>query len=153
MYLTKPQDYEQLMRLHALAPLLTIGELARGSRISQGFSCVILSSLAVHEGAKGHVAYAAAKGALSGSLKAVAAELVSKGGRVNLISPGIIETHLSEEWLSRLAPEKVEEIRSVYPLGFGLPSDIAAITLFLLSDESRWITGQEIIADGGRLVS
>lgn len=153
LYMTRPDDFEQLMRVHAVAPLLIMGELTKANRVTDGFSGVLLSSLAIHEGAKGHVAYAAAKGAVSGSLKALASELVKKGARVNVVSPGIVETELSDAWLSRLDTHKLEELKSLYPLGFGLPKDIAALTCFLISQDSRWITGQEFIVDGGRLVS
>lgn len=152
IHMTDADAFERLIRIHAIAPLMILGSLTRTNRITADFSSVLLSSLATHEGARGHVGYAAAKGAVSGSLRAVASELVPRGARVNVVTPGIVRTPMSEAWLSRLDERRREEIRALYPLGFGAPEDIAAIVRFLISDDSRWITGQEFIADGGRLI-
>ena len=153
LYMTRPENFETLMRIHSIAPLLIVGELMGANRMTEDFSAVLLSSLAVHEGAKGHVAYAAAKGALNGSLKAVASELAGKQARINILSPGIVETELSHEWISRLSAEKQQGLAALYPFGFGKAQEIAKIVAFLISDQSRWITGQEVVADGGRLLN
>lgn len=153
LYLTKSTDYFDLFRTHVVVPLLILSKLSSSAKyIQQDFSAVLISSLATHEGAKGHVAYAAAKGALEGALKACCAELLPRKARVNIIVPGVVSTPMSEKWIARLGTESRLALQNSYPLGFGSPDDIANATNFLLSADSRWITGQKFIMDGGHLI-
>ena len=66
--------------------------------------------------------------------------------RVNAILPGIIETQMTREYFTDA------NFVAFYPLGFGRPEDVADAVEFLSSDRARWITGQEIVVDGGRSV-
>jgi len=66
--------------------------------------------------------------------------------RVNSVLPGIIETEMTKQYFDN--PNFVD----VYPLGFGRPEDVADAVEFLTSDRARWITGQELVVDGGRSV-
>ncbi len=101
----------------------------------------------------GLAVYSASKAALHFLARTLAAELVDEGGRVNAIAPGPIETRilgklgLSKEDLGGMK----EDIRSAVPLGrFGKPEEIAAAAVFLASDESSYMLGEEITIDGGR---
>jgi len=97
-----------------------------------------------------HVAYTVAKGGLAQLTKAMALALAPNGIRVNAIGPGSIMT----EMLEKVATDKEvsNRILSRTPIGrFGEPSEVAAIAAFLASDESSYITGTTIYADGGRL--
>ena len=97
-----------------------------------------------------HLAYTVAKGGLAQLTKAMALALAPSGIRVNAIGPGSIMT----EMLEKVATDKdvSNRIMSRTPIGrFGEPSEIAAIAAFLASDESSYITGTTIYADGGRL--
>jgi NAD(P)-dependent dehydrogenase (short-subunit alcohol dehydrogenase family) len=76
--------------------------------------------------------------------------LAVSGSRVNCLAPGIVKTELVEEAFGRLSKEEIALDEKKYPLGYGTPEDIANPVVFLLSDASRWITGQSIIIDGGR---
>jgi len=107
---------------------------------------VFISSGASRFGMKGNATYAAAKGALDAYMKSLAMEL-APGGRANSILPGMIEGGMSD--LSREDASYGEVIRRNYPLGLGRPADVAAAAEFLLSDRSRWITGQQLLVDGG----
>jgi NAD(P)-dependent dehydrogenase (short-subunit alcohol dehydrogenase family) len=113
-------------------------------------SVVLISSTAALLGESGLSAYSAAKGALISATKSLAVELSPRGVRVNCISPGWVETQHAEEVKSTIGEIAVEQIRKLYPLGFGAPTDVANAAQFLLSDKSSWITGQNLVVDGGR---
>jgi len=115
----------------------------------EGASIVWVSSAAAMIGNAGEAAYAAGKGALLSACRSVAAELASRQIRINAVAPGVVETPMSERWLSQLAPEQKEAIRCRHLLGFGRAEDVAAAIAFLSSDEARWITGTCLTVDGG----
>lgn len=143
----------RLVAIHAGFPVQFFGWLMKKANHALETACVLISSLSAHEGAKGHTAYAAAKGAVEGLLKPAAAELVAKGIRLNAVVLGIVETEMARGWMSKLSPEQLNAMRFGYPLGFGKPSDVAKTICHLLSPESRWITGQTLICDGGHSIS
>lgn len=142
---------QRLYALHALFPMRFMGWLGKAPNHVTGTACVLVSSQACHEGAAGNAAYAAAKGAVEGALKASAAELVQRGVRVNAVVPGFVETNMARQtWRALLAtPEKVAEMERAYPLGFGRPDQVADAIEFLLGEKSAWITGQTLVVDGG----
>jgi NAD(P)-dependent dehydrogenase (short-subunit alcohol dehydrogenase family) len=109
-------------------------------------NAVFISSGASLFGEKGNATYTATKGALDAYMKSLAMEL-APAGRANSILPGMVEGGMSD--LSRQDPSYQKVIRINYPLGLGRPKDVAAATEFLLSDQSRWITGQQFLVDGG----
>lgn len=117
--------------------------------INQGHlkNIVFISAILGKFGAKGHNLYSSTKAALDGLMKSLAVELAPEI-RVNSILPGGVKSPMSE--LALNDPVIVERIKQDYPLGLGETSDIANLVEFLLSDKSRWITGQQIIIDGGR---
>ena len=108
---------------------------------------VFISAILSKFGAKGHNLYSSTKAALDGLMRSLSVELAPKI-RVNSILPGGVRTPMSEHALKD--PAIIERLNQDYPLGIGEPSDIANLVEFLLSDKSRWITGQQIIIDGGR---
>lgn len=109
---------------------------------------VLISSLASIRGEKGNAVYAASKGALNSLAVTLAKELAPKV-RVNSISPGTVETPMTQNFLESEAGAAHLE---TYPLGVGHCEDITNLVYFLLSDEARWITGQNIVIDGGRSI-
>ena len=113
-------------------------------------SFVLLSSIMGVVGNKGLVSYSATKGAIISMVKSMALELASKNTRVNTISPGhISDSEMSKKKEEYLSEEAVITIEKNHPLGLGKCIDIANTTAFLLSENSSWITGQNIIIDGG----
>lgn len=151
LYLAKPADARALFEVHALAPMTLAGLLAKRGQAAPGCSVVLISSLAAHEGAGGHTAYAAAKGAIEGFLRPAASELAGKGVRLNVVVPGVVETAMSAGFLSRMTDEQRAGLDASYPLGVGQPDDVAGPVAFLVGDDARWITGQTLIVDGGHL--
>ena len=114
-----------------------------------GASFVFISSIMGTLGQVGKIAYCSSKGALISGAKAMALELVSKNIRVNTILPAVVETEMSKKMFSYLSEESQKEIMNMHPLGLGQPEDIANACVFLLSDAARWITGTNLIVDGG----
>jgi NAD(P)-dependent dehydrogenase (short-subunit alcohol dehydrogenase family) len=111
---------------------------------------VFVSSTASQFGARGFSLYCASKGALDSFMRALAIEL-APAVRVNSVLPGAVRTAMTEHMLNQ--PELVERLKADYPLGLGKPSDVASAIEFLLSDAARWITGQQLVVDGGRTVN
>lgn len=107
---------------------------------------LLVSSLASIRGEKGNAVYAASKGALNALAITLAKELAPKV-RVNSISPGTVATPMTHDFLQTEAG--AAHLQN-YPLGVGHCEDITNLIAFLLSDEARWITGQNIVIDGGR---
>lgn len=151
--MTSAADAQRLFAVHVGFALAFMGWMGRRRNHVPGASCVFVSSVAVHEGAKGHVAYAAAKGAVEGMLKPAAAELAGCGIRVNAVVPGIVATAMSKAWLGRLTEAQRAALAATYPFGFGEPDAVADVIDFFLSPASRWITGQTLVCDGGHSVA
>ncbi|WP_424138280.1 SDR family NAD(P)-dependent oxidoreductase [Roseomonas chloroacetimidivorans] len=143
---TEAADFEQQWRVNQLGTFLgmklTIPLLER----TGGGSIVNVSSLAGLKGLPNSVAYGGTKWALRGMTKTVAVEVAPRNIRVNSIHPGLIDT----EMLAFRDPEDLRRRATQIPLRrMGTSDDVARLVLFLLSDESSYITGAEIAIDGG----
>ena len=152
LHLSKVEDIENLWRLHALVPMVMIASISKKKNHKEGTSIVLISSQSAHEGALGHTAYAAAKGAIEGYLAPAAAELMEKGIRINEVCFAPVKTPMAAGWMDKLTEEGMKKLLESYPLGIGEVSDASNLICFLLSEESRWINGQIITADGGHAV-
>ncbi|MCT7498044.1 SDR family NAD(P)-dependent oxidoreductase [Aliarcobacter cryaerophilus] len=113
-------------------------------------SIVYISSISSILGIKGMISYSTSKGAINSLVKTLAVEVSNRKIRVNSILPGHVETNMTLQNKDANSKEYLNELETMYPLGLGEPEDIANIVTFLLSDKSRWITGQNIVVDGGR---
>ena len=113
-------------------------------------SIVYISSNISGFGAKAHSVYGASKGAVDALMKSLAMEL-APAIRVNSVLPGAVRTALTEHIFED--EELIKRMEETYPLGLGTTSDIYEAVKFLLSDEARWITGQQLYVDGGRTVN
>jgi NAD(P)-dependent dehydrogenase (short-subunit alcohol dehydrogenase family) len=111
---------------------------------------VFVAAVAATAPNKGQSVYGAAKAALLCAARCMAGELAPRGVRVNCISPGLVRTPMLDETVALLGEEFLREEEPLYPLGLGMPEDVAGPAAFLLSSAGRRITGQNWIVDGGR---
>jgi len=138
--------FERHMRINQLGCFLGMRDVAGPMERSGGGSIVNISSTAGLRGSPGAIAYSATKWALRGMTKAAALELASRKIRVNSVHPGPIDT----EMLSVRTPEENEKrVRMVPMKRMGTAEEVAKLVLFLLSDDSLYITGAEVAVDGG----
>lgn len=114
-----------------------------------GASIIFLTSVMGVVGEVGKTIYSLTKGALVAGSKSMALELAPKKIRVNCISPGVIITPMSSAAVYTQNEAALEKTKSYHPLGLGIPEDVANGCMFLLSDASRWITGTNLMIDGG----
>lgn len=116
-------------------------------KMAEGSSMVFFSTVAVGTGMPFHTSVAAAKGAVEGFSKSMAAEYAPKI-RVNTIAPSLVDTPLAKRLLNN--DKKKELMSERHPLKrYGETADIANLAVFLLSEKSTWITGQVLGVDGG----
>jgi len=142
---------EKLMRINFVAAQMFAKALAaKKIRHPDGGSIVLVASAAGSRGNKGLSTYSASKAALISSARSFALELAEWRIRVNCVSPGYFESPLAESSFS-WHPGGREALEKQHPLGVGTPDDVAGAVVFLLSDLARWITGTNLIVDGGYL--
>lgn len=143
------QYLAQMNAINFQSPILLINELARKKKLSVGSSLVFMSSIGALIATPGNAAYAGAKAGLIASARILALELSKQRIRVNCVSPGMVRTPMADKMLQSLSPELKAADEMLYPLGYGMPEDVAASVIYLLSPASRWVTGINLILDGG----
>jgi NAD(P)-dependent dehydrogenase (short-subunit alcohol dehydrogenase family) len=127
------------------ALLLTTGLLAK-KKILDSASIIFVTSVISLVGTQTNGFYAGTKGALAGTMKCLAMELAPRKIRVNCVAPAFVKTPM----LDRLAAQvDISKFEIQHPLGLGEAEDVANALIYLLCDESRWITGTTIVVDGG----
>jgi NAD(P)-dependent dehydrogenase (short-subunit alcohol dehydrogenase family) len=129
-------------------------ELARGvSRRdvmeNDGGSILFVSSIAGLVGVPGRISYSASHGGISAAARSMAVELARKLIRVNTISPGLLDAGMAQEVRSQFTDTQIRDIVNTHPLGIGQCSDVARAAAFLLAPQSSWITGLDLVVDGG----
>jgi NAD(P)-dependent dehydrogenase (short-subunit alcohol dehydrogenase family) len=142
---------QQTFNVNVFAPNLICKVLTNKKSNSSALnSTVFISSNISNHGAKAMSAYGSSKSALDGLMRSLAIELAPKI-RVNSVLPGAVETEMTKDILGN--EEVKERMLAVYPLGIGTPNDVYQVVSFLLSDDARWITGQQFTVDGGRTIN
>lgn len=142
----KDEDLSKVLDVNLKGAIYCTRSAARQMIRAKVGSIIFISSIAGEIGNPGQSAYSAAKAGLVGFAKTVARELASRKIRVNVVSPGFIETEMTEA----LTPVQKEAILHSIPLGFfGSTEDISAVVSFLASPASRYITGQVFSINGG----
>ncbi len=137
--------FEEDMQLNFFGLVKVVKQIM--PKMADGASMVFFSTVAVGIGMPFHTSVAAAKGAIEGFAKSLAAEYAPKL-RVNVIAPSLVDTPLAERLLNN--DKKKEKMAERHPLKrVGEAKDIADIAHFLLSDKSTWMTGQVVGVDGG----
>ena len=116
-----------------------------------GCSSILFSSISAYTGASSMFAYSAAKAAVQAAVRSIAKEICRNGKRINTISPGWVETEMTDREQNQLGEDALSVLKKRHLLGFGEPADVSGVVLFLLSDRARWITGNDFLVDGGYL--
>ncbi|TXI71817.1 MAG: SDR family oxidoreductase [Flavobacterium sp.] len=143
----KPEAFETDLQINFISLVKVIQSVLPNLLASEQASLVTFSSVAATMGMPFHTSVAAAKGAIEGFAKALAAEYAPKI-RVNVIAPSLTDTPLADKFLNN--ETKQEKSAERHPLKrFGKPEDSAQMATFLLSDKSSWISGQIFHVDGG----
>ena len=146
-HMTSSDMMQKTMEVNFLSQVRLAQLVSRYMMKTKTGSIVNVASVAGMENEQGDIAYGSSKAAVIFSTKTMALELGSYGIRVNSVSPGFIATDMWENRNNDLR----EKILSETPLGRqGTPSEVANAILFLASDMSSYITGQNIVVDGGR---
>ncbi|MEZ5278009.1 MAG: SDR family oxidoreductase [Opitutaceae bacterium] len=143
------RHYHEVYAINVEAPLFLTQRLFKGKRLNHGASIVFVSSLGAFIGARGHSIYAGSKAALVGVMRVLAHELAVSRIRVNCLSPGMVKTEVVDGFAQQVSRELVDADEARYPLGYGHPEDVANAVAFFLSPAGKWITGQNLIMDGG----
>lgn len=143
---------EDIVNVNEIAPILLTAALLKKKKLQKRSSIVFIASMSgVFIANTGEAPYDATKGALAGFTKSAALELAAQGTRVNTICPGLVPTSilgLSNEMFSE--EQLKETMYGRYPLKrVGTPEDIANGAIYLLSDASSWVTGINLLIDGG----
>ena len=134
-------EFDQVMALHAKGPYFAMQEAAKA--LKDGGRIVNISTAGTQRTFHGATAHLGSKAALEQYTKGLALELASRGITVNTVSPGITDTGVLTEQYRQFGIQMSPFKR------LGLPSDIADIVAFLVSEQARWLTGQTIQAGGG----
>ncbi len=145
----KPTDITRMIQVN-VGGAISLAQACVKQMMVGGFGVIVnVSSIVGLRGFKGVAAYSATKSALDGFTRSLAKEVGSVGIRVNAVAPGFMETDMT----SQLTEQQKARIIRQTPLGrLGEVTDVSDIVKFLLSDQSRFITGQTIVIDGGLTV-
>ncbi len=144
----KPDDYLKDFEINVLGAVKVIKAALKPLKKSASASIILFSTVAVSQGMNFHSSIAASKGAVEGMTRSLAAEFAKVNIRVNAIAPSLTNTPLASSLLSSEERRKMSEDR--HPIkGVGDANDMASMVQFLLSDHSKWMTGQILHIDGG----
>jgi len=138
--------FERHMRINQLGCFIGMRDVGPAMRKSGGGSIVNISSVAGLRGSPGAIAYSSTKWALRGMTKAAAIEYAPHGIRVNSVHPGPIDTEMLKV---RTSEQNARRVMMVPMQRMGTAEEVAKLVLFLLSDDSLYITGAEVSIDGG----
>ena len=145
-----PEHFDKTFNLNARAPVFLVQKLLP---LMTGGGSIILVGSGMHVmGIPGHTAYAATKAALRSYVRTWAAEFKSRGIRANTLSPGVTDTPMLDSQSSGLGQREsvVDMYLSMIPIGrLGRAEEIASAAVFLASDQSSYMTGADLMVDGG----
>jgi 3-oxoacyl-[acyl-carrier protein] reductase len=142
---TTVEDFDDLFAVNVRAPYFLVQQLL--PTLCKDSSIVLLSSRAAHAAVGKLSAYAATKGAIDTLVKYFASALGDRGIRVNAVAPGVVDTDMSNFARSDAGRDFTLGMQALKRIA--QPDDIAAVVVFLASDEARWITGDTLRVDGG----
>ncbi|MGB3181784.1 MAG: SDR family oxidoreductase [Cyclobacteriaceae bacterium] len=143
-----PETFLEDYQINVLGAIKVLQKVYKRLMKADSASVVLYSTVAAKVGLNFHTSIASAKAAVEGLARSLACEWAPRNIRVNCIAPSLTDTPLAENLLS--SEDKREAGKKRHPIGrYGKPEDISSATLFLLSDQNSWITGQVLSLDGG----
>lgn len=143
----KPEAFRSDFEVNVIGAVKSIQAAMPGLKATKNSSLLMFSTVAVGQGMVAHASIAASKGAIEGLTRSLASEL-APNTRVNCIAPALTDTPLAERFFA--SQDKVSAMSQKYPLKrTGNVDDLAAMSVFLMSDQASWITGQVVGVDGG----
>lgn len=144
----KLEDFQNDLDINVLGAVKTLQAAFKALKAADLASVVLFSTVAAKLGMNFHASIATSKAAIEGLARTVAAEWSAHQIRVNVLAPSLTDTPLAGRILS--TDEKKEASNKRHPIGrYGEAEDLANSAMFLLSDQSTWMTGQTIGVDGG----
>ncbi|RXQ93864.1 SDR family oxidoreductase [Ancylomarina salipaludis] len=145
------ESLEEIIGINTIAPIMLTSKLVKKKKLNKGASIVFVSSISgVCISTLGESSYSASKGAIHGFVKGAAIDLASKKIRVNSVNPGLVQTSILELANDVFSKEQIQDKLKLYPLKrIGQPEDVAHGVIYLLSNASSWVTGTNIVIDGG----
>jgi NAD(P)-dependent dehydrogenase (short-subunit alcohol dehydrogenase family) len=143
------EKFDEMFNVNFFAPVELLRLMYKKKVLQKGSSVVLIASIGgTHSFMPGNGVYGASKAALNSLMKYAAREYASRKIRVNSICPGMVDTPLIHR--GTITEEQLVEDAKRYPLGrYGKPDDIANGAVYLLSDASSWLTGHDLVIDGG----
>lgn len=145
----KRELVQEMFDTNTFANFDIVQKLLRKKKIAKGGSIVFISSVASMRPYKGNSLYSATKGAINSFSKVLATELGSQRIRVNCVHPGIVKRDEGVREGALTVEQQRNEMEK-FPLGMGETDDIAYASVYLLSNVAKWITGIDLIVDGGQ---
>ncbi|KZS41450.1 hypothetical protein AWE51_22365 [Aquimarina aggregata] len=147
------KNLEETFKINVFSGIELTKHFSNKKNFSSKGSIIFLSSVMGSLGEKGKIAYCGSKAAVKNMIKPLALELADKNIRVNSISPGLVMTEMTDKLFASISEQSSQDIINKHPLGIGTPNDVASLCIYLLSNSSRWVTGTDIIIDGGYSIS
>lgn len=145
----KASDCLDIYKTNFVSAMEILKFLTKKGNYNDGFKAVLVASITSIIGRPATLNYTASKGAIVSAVRGLAVELAPKGININCVSPGTVLTPMIELYLSQLTEEERQRRESGFPLGIGSSEDVSSSVIFLLSAASKWITGQNLVVDGG----
>lgn len=146
---SKPELFYQIFEINFFSQTELFRQILKIKKYKKGCSCVFIDSIGGNVGfSYGNMIYGTSKAALRSFVKFAAIEMAPNLIRVNAVLPGMVNTPLTKP--GTISKEELDSDAAKYPLGrYGEPNEVAYACLYLLSDASSWITGIDLIIDGG----
>lgn len=144
-----PENIAKIYNINVFSGIELLRWFSKKKYSNDSASIVYISSVMGELGQPGKIGYCSTKSAVLGVVKSSALELAKRKFRVNAVSPGVVNTPMTQKLFSQIEDENILRIKQMHPLDIGEVGDVVPMIAFLLSDNSKWITGQNIKIDGG----